>query len=144
MIHPASPTPCCPGKHEEDLQWAESLCPCPVPGVKSAVMWGFCSLHCWPKFYNFSTCMENWQLNGCAKGNTVGEKIKIVSLDNHWVLNFKIHLLNLFKNCIECPVRMSICNTWNTHAHIVAQSWWWSEPANWWCKLCTVITVNDR
>lgn len=87
--------------------------------------------------------MENWQeSNGCAKGNTVGEKIKIVSLDNHWVLNFKIHLLNLFKNCIECPVRMSICNKWNTYAHIVAQSWWWSEPANWWCKLCTVITVK--
>lgn len=84
--------------------------------------------------------MENWQeSNGCAKRNTVGEKIKIVSLDNHWVLNFKIHLLNLF---IECPVRMSICNKWDTHAHTVAQSWWWSEPANWWCKLCTVITVK--
>ena len=42
----------------------------------------------------------------------------------------------------ECPVRMSICNKWNTHTHIVAQSWWWSEPANWWCKLCTIITVK--
>lgn len=81
------------------------------------------SLH--STIYNFSACMENWQeSNGCTKGKNISEKIKIVSLDNYWVLNFKI-LLNFFKS--ECQGRMSICKKRNTHVHIVRQYWWWSE-----------------
>ncbi len=90
--------------------------------------------------------MEKWQeSNGCTTGKiTVAEtqKVKIVSLDDYWVLNFKIHLLNLFKNCIECQCRDVHLQLQMKHSCRYTLAHNIGDGPNLWCKLCTECTVK--